>query len=106
MRRKRVDGTGPAERNEVAIASSLLSTLLRSGHPCRLSGLGGHRRRLSRREAPVSHDTRGISKPERGVRAKNEAACSSPTICSCSGSHEMARLSRAAIAQRWQVFMA
>jgi len=47
--------------------------------------------------------TRGISKPSRGLRATNAAACSSPTIFSAFGSHLMTRFNRAAIAAKWQV---
>jgi len=36
----------------------------------------------------------------------NAAACSSPWIVSDAGSHLIARPSRAAIAAKWQVFMA
>ena len=47
-----------------------------------------------------------ISNPLRFSRAKNDAACSSPTIFSALGSHLITRFSRAAIAARWQVFSA
>lgn len=50
--------------------------------------------------------TRGISNPSRRSRATNDAAWSSPMICSDFGSHLMERPSRAAIALRWQTLMA
>ena len=55
---------------------------------------------------PVPNQTRGISYPALGGRAANDAASSSPTIISLEGSHEIVRPSRAAIAARWQVFIA
>ena len=50
--------------------------------------------------------TRGISKPSRGFLAANAAAWSSPTIFCVAGSHLIVRPSLAAIAARWQVFIA
>ena len=50
--------------------------------------------------------TRAISKPFRGVRAANLAACSSPTIFSAAGSHVIERPRRPAMLARWQVFIA